>query len=129
MRTVYPVIITPDTDCYVVYVPGMEINTEGKDLADAIYMARDAIGACGLSYADDLKKSIPEPARDLPTLEDGQILAYVDIDFDEYRRSVDTHAVKKNCTIPSWLNDAAVEQHINFSQVLQEALKARLGLQ
>lgn len=50
----------------------------------------------------------------------------VGVDVEQYRQRV--RSIKKTLTIPGWLNDAAIEQHINFSQVLQEALKARLGL-
>jgi len=35
-------------------------------------------------------------------------------------------SVKKTLTIPAWLNTAALEKGINFSQVLQDALKRQL---
>ena len=52
----------------------------------------------------------------------------VGIDVSEYRRKNDMRTVKKNCTIPSWLNEMAVERGINFSATLQEALKQKLEL-
>ena len=45
------------------------------------------------------------------------------------RSRVKNVSVKKTLTIPAWLNAAAEAAHVNFSQVLQEGLKARLGLQ
>jgi post-segregation antitoxin (ccd killing protein) len=36
-------------------------------------------------------------------------------------------SVKKTLTIPSWLNDLAIENNINFSQTLQEALRKELA--
>ena len=52
----------------------------------------------------------------------------VDIDTEDYRKKHETRAVKKNCTIPSWLNDEAEAAGINFSRVLQDALIERLNL-
>lgn len=54
------------------------------------------------------------------------LLTLVDIDFDAYRRKADNRAVRKNVTIPNWLNIKAEEMGINFSKVLQEALKERI---
>ena len=52
---------------------------------------------------------------------------WVDVDFAEYCKKVDNRAVKKNCTIPYWLNVKAEKAGINFSKVLQEALLEVLG--
>ena len=51
-----------------------------------------------------------------------------DVDFDEYRKKNDMRAVKKNCTLPSWLNYEAEKANINFSQLLQQALIQKLNL-
>lgn len=50
------------------------------------------------------------------------------VDVAEYAKANFEKSVKKTLTIPSWLNTAALEQNINFSQVLQEALKAKLHI-
>ena len=55
MKCAYPIIITPAGKDYVVYVPDLEINTQGKDVADAMEMARDAIGLWGC-YEQDQKR-------------------------------------------------------------------------
>lgn len=52
----------------------------------------------------------------------------VDIDFLEYKKKHDNRMVKKNCTIPYYLNDMAEKEGINFSRVLQDALQEKLGL-
>ena len=57
-----------------------------------------------------------------------EIVTLVDVDFSEYRRKNDMRAVKKNCTIPSWLNFEAEKAGINFSAVLQAALKSELKI-
>jgi predicted RNase H-like HicB family nuclease len=112
----------------VVYVPDLDINTQGTDLANAIDMARDAIGLWGITE-QDMGRSIPEPSLELPGHEPNQIATLVDIDFDAYRRANDNRTIRKNLTIPSWLNIQAEKAGVNFSQILQDALKERLGIQ
>ncbi|MCD8218931.1 MAG: type II toxin-antitoxin system HicB family antitoxin [Ruminococcus sp.] len=127
MKRVYPAIFTRCENEYVVDIPDFDIATEGKDLADAIDMARGAINLMGITWEDE-GKSIPAPS-DLCgiALADGQFCTLIDCDFVEYRKSLDNRAVKKNCTIPSWLNKKAEKAHINFSATLQEALIQKLG--
>lgn len=48
MKAVYPTILIPDDESFLVKVPDLEIETEGYDMADAIEMARDAIGLKGI---------------------------------------------------------------------------------
>jgi post-segregation antitoxin (ccd killing protein) len=55
-------------------------------------------------------------------------MTFVDIDFNAYRRENDNRSVRKNLSLPSWLNDRAEKAGVNFSQVLQEGLKVRLGI-
>lgn len=138
MKNVYPVIFTrlnDDKDTVLIEIPDWEILTEGYGMADAIYMARDAIGLKGIDYEDD-GKSIPEP-RELSTInlskgtftEDGEsYVSLVDIDLTEYRRRVDNKTVRRNVTLPNWLNQEAEKAHINVSRVLQEALMAKLDV-
>lgn len=126
MKKAYPVILTPSKVGYVVYVPDLNINTQGKDIADAIDMARDAIGLWGITE-EDCGRSIPEPSLQLPEHAPSEIITLVDIDFTAYRKAHDTRTVRKNLTLPSWLNVEAEKAGLNFSQVLQEALRERLG--
>jgi len=127
MKAVYPVILSKDKDGYLVTIPDFECNTQGKDLAEAIYMARDAIGLMGIDMEDD-KKEIPKPNTISYQLEDADSVTLVDVDFTEYRKKVDNRAVKKNCTIPYWLSAEAEKEGINFSKVLQEALMKKLNI-
>ena len=55
-------------------------------------------------------------------------VSFVDIDFDEYRRKTDNKTVRRNVTLPNWLNQEAEKSHINVSRVLQEALMVKLGV-
>lgn len=134
MKAVYPVIFTEDKNGeYLVEVPDMGILTEGKDLSDAMFMARDAIGLAGI-VAEDKNEEIPKPSKveDIK-LEEGEfsdegksIVALVDVDFTEYRRKNDNKTVRRNVTLPNWLDHAATEAGLNVSRVLREALAEKL---
>lgn len=126
MKTVYPITLTKIDNGYVVYVPDLQINTEGSDLADAISMARDAIGLWGICQEDTGNK-IPIAKTLNPKHTKNEILSLVDIDFTVYRRANELRTVRKNVTLPSWLNDAAEKEHINFSKTLQDALMEQLN--
>ena len=125
MKAVYPIILTPAEHGYVVFVPALDINTEGEDLADAIEMARDAIGIWGITE-EDAGRKIPQATGTMPHPANNEIVTLVDIDFSAYRRANDLRTIRKNVTLPSWLNDLAEKNGVNFSQVLQESLKERL---
>lgn len=131
MKNAYPVIMTQGKEFIVVFVPDFNINTQGKDVPDAIEMARDAIGLMGIDIEDD-GEALPQ-ASNIADIQakapSGSIVSLVDVDFTEYRRKNDMRAVKKNCTIPSWINFAAERAGINFSATLQAALKKELGIE
>lgn len=125
MKTAYPIILTPTETGYVVTVPDLQINTEGADIADAISMAEDAIGMWGLA-AQDLGKDIPAPSAAPPPCGEGEASAFAVVDFDAYRRANETRTVRKNVTLPGYLNDMAEKAGLNFSRVLQDALREKL---
>lgn len=128
MKYAYPIILTPEKRGYTVYIPDFNINTQGDDLTEAIAMARDAIGLMGIDMQDDGKDlPIPSNAKTVHA-DDGDMISLVDVDFVEYRRKNDMKVVKKNCTIPSWLCYEAERANINFSQVLQAAIKRELNI-
>jgi len=125
MKTAYPIILMPVGTGYVVTVPDLQINTEGADIADAISMAEDAIGMWGLA-ARDLGKDIPAPSTAPPPCGEGEVSAFAVVDFDAYRRANETRTVRKNVTLPGYLNDMAEKAGLNFSRVLQDALREKL---
>lgn len=112
MLTMYPACFYKEEDGYSVVFPDLEngyLGTCGKDLEEAVAMAIDCLaGYIHLSW--ELNDEIP-PASPLN-----------EIDVKEHFEK----SVKKTLTIPSWLNDLAIENNINFSQVLQEALLTKL---
>lgn len=128
MKNSYPIVLTSTENGYVVYIPDFGANTQGDTLTEAIEMARDAIGLMGIDMEDD-KKELPSPShiKDISTSPD-DIISLVDVDFSEYRRKNEQKVVKKNCTLPSWLCYEAEKANVNFSQVLQAALKKELSI-
>ena len=129
MITAYPIILTPaDEGGYIVFVPDFEINTQGETIAEALFMARDAIGLTGISK-QDMNRPIPEPSISEPPHEANELVSWVDIDFAEYRRKHDNRTVRRNITLPAWLDDAVKEADINVSGFIQTALKAHLQLE
>ena len=87
MKTSYPVILTPAGRGYVVFVPDLNINTEGNTLADALKMARDAISIWGIAE-QDAGRTIPKASDTMPTAAGGQIVQRVEVDFEAYRREI-----------------------------------------
>lgn len=132
MKKTYPIVITDTGERYLlVTVPDFEdAMTQGEDVTEAIDMAEDLIGLLGTDL-EDKGNPLPEPSA-LDAVQEAHpesIVNLVNVDFAEYRRLNDSRAVKKNCTIPSWLNAAAEKAGVNFSAVLQEGLKRELQLQ
>ena len=138
-RKAYPTLIKQWGDDFLVYVPDLDIYTEGVSFPDAIAMARDAIGLKGIDLEDD-SKGVPEPSTMEEALDKARndadedfdysdgIMTFVDVDFAAYRNKIRNRAVKKNCTLPYWLSQEAEKRGINFSKVLQEALIQRVGM-
>lgn len=128
MKYAYPAIFTPvgngELDVSIPDLPGC--RTCGKDLADAIFMAEDA-SAMWLWDAESKAEAIPTPTL-LPLVSAPQFTSYIVADTDEYRRKYDNRAIKKTLSIPSWLNAQAEQAGVNFSQVLQDALKEKLSV-
>lgn len=126
MAVVYPVILSKEANGYFVTIPDFDANTEGETLEDAIFMARDAIGILGIEMEDE-GEELPKPFSRTYKKELGDQEALIDIDFEEYRKKHDNRTVKKNCTIPYYLNAQAEKAGINFSRLLQDALKRELS--
>lgn len=123
---VYPVIISyqPDgTDYpYLVTIPALDGQTEGKNFADALEMARDYIG----TYS--VEKPLPPSVTDLPKSSNPEdVVTLVDVDVDRYKRQNDTRTIRKTVTLPSYLNEEGMRAGVNFSEVLRKGLESLLG--
>ena len=125
----YPAVFTKDGSFITVQFPDFEsCYTQGENIVDAIEMAQDVL-CLTLYELEEHGASIPEPSdiHSVKSSGDESFVTLVTCDTIEYRKFYDNKAVKKTLTIPSWLNTMAERQGINFSQILQDALKERVG--
>ena len=129
MRAAYPILITKGEKYLIVYIPDFDISTQGTDLVNAIEMARDAIGLTGIDMEDE-NETLPVPSELGSIQASGQdcVATLVDVDFTEYRRKNEMKTVRRNVSLPYWLNDEAERAGINVSAVLQGALKRELKI-
>lgn len=126
--SVYPAIFTYDKkdNCYLVdFIDLKGCSTFGNSLIEAFEMAQDAMGL----YLDELL-NIPKVTTDFSNikLKNNQFINYVSVDMNDYRKKHNNKSIKKTLTIPCWLNNLSERNNINFSQVLQEALKEKLQI-
>lgn len=124
--TVFPAIFTFDGKYYNVdFIDLKGCSTFGDSIQNAYLMAQDAMGL----YLDNLT-NFPKPTLNISNiaLQENQLVSFVSIDMDEYRKKFNNKSIKKTLTIPEWLNYLSEKNNINFSQVLQEALKKKLGI-
>lgn len=129
-KYVYPAVFTPEEEGgYSVFFPDLEgCYTCGDDLQDALFMATDVLAFVLYDYEVE-GRQIPEPSK-AETVEKAEkdFVNYVACDTVEYAKLHNNKAVKKTLTIPQWLNEAAMKQDINFSQLLQEALMQKVNM-
>ena len=125
MKLVYPACFyqDPETGNYTVEVPNLPYCVSaGPTLADAILMAEDAASGWVL---DELEEGNPVPPASVMgtvTPDAGGFVSLLTLDMDAYAEKYGSKSVRKNLTIPAWLNTFAEKHHINFSQVLTDAL-------
>lgn len=126
----YPAIFSSDgNNGYTVTFPDLiGCVTEGDTLEEAVKMAEDALGIYLYTLSEE-GEPFPEATNpiNLKCAKD-EFVNIVTWDEKEYLKKTDNKAIKKTLTIPSWLNYKAEEHKINFSQVLQKALKKELDL-
>ena len=128
-RYFYPAVFT--------YTPGQEIAVDFPDLKaatsgtnedDALISARELLGCVLFGLEEDGEKiPSPTPLSDLKVKENERAVL-VDVYMPSIRMAQVNRSVNRTVTLPAWLNAAALEHNINFSQILQDALKAHLHL-
>ena len=136
MNTIYPVIFTETNEKkkdVLVYIPDLNGITEGKDIADAISMAKDYI--CNALF--DKKDSEIPIARKIdeieinssPFFDNGKsFVSLVDVDLNAFRQREKSKSVRRNITLPQWLDDMVTAAKLNVSAIAQRALKKELGI-
>ena len=127
MTHVYPAIFTPNSDGSItVDFPDLECTTEGKDLAGAMHMARDAL-ALWLDTQAMLGEPIPAPSPLGVLHPEGERYAVlIDADPEIYARQRKNTAVRRTVSLPQWLDEEAAVRRLSLSAVLQDALVAMI---
>lgn len=126
MKMIYPAVFHFEDNAYWVEFPDLPgCQSFGSSLTETLDNAREALEAYAISLIEN-KEEMPAPSEisKLP-IENGCFASLVDIDLSAYFKRA--RAVKKTLTIPEWLNDAAIEKGINFSQTLQDALMVKIS--
>ncbi len=126
----YPAILTyKEGQEIAVEIPDLDVATSGVDDEDAFESARDLLGLTLFGMEED-NEDIPAPSE-LRSFEiaSNQAVILVDAYMPAVRMSQNNRSVNRTITLPAWLNAEASKYNINFSQVLQEALKAKIPLQ
>ena len=128
-KLLYPACFYPceEQEGYTVVVPDLPgCVTQGGSLIDAVSMAVDAASGWILDEMED-GNPIP-PASNVEDVQaderPGGFVNLIVLDMDAYAEKYGEKAVRKNLTIPAWLNTYAEANNINFSRVLQDALVA-----
>ena len=124
--TVFPAIFTYDGKYYNVdFIDLIGCSTFGNSIQEAYKMAQEAMGL----FLDNLT-NFPKPTLKISEikLKENQFVSFVSIDMEDYRKKFNNKSIKKTLTIPAWLNYLAEKENINFSQILQEAIKEKLDI-
>ena len=126
MKVVYPAVFRPEPEGgYTILFPDLDgCISYGDDLTEALEMAQEALGLYLVSL-EERKISVPAASEVTKMKTDkNSIAAPIMVEVNDYRRN---KSVNKMLTLPAWLNEAGEKAHVNFSGVLQEALKQKLG--
>ena len=130
MQYTYTAVFAPeDNGAYSVYFPDLPgCYTSGDNLPDAIRMAQDALCLWLYDMEQD-KRTIPSANNPKDIKAEGkEFTSVIVVDTEAYRRFYENKSIKKTLTIPMWLNEQAEHANVNFSQILQKALKAELNI-
>ena len=125
----YPAIFTYEEGKEIAVVfPDLNCATSGIDEDDAFSSAKEILG-CVLNGLEEDEEEIPTPSKisDIK-LEKNEAVALVDVFMPTFREKMKNKFIKKTLSIPYWLNAEAEKAGVNFSQVLQNALKEKLNL-
>ena len=128
MKIAYPACFYPCKEKeggYTVIVPDLPgCVSEGNTLEEAIWMGTDAASGWVLDELED-GKPIPKASPLNSVVPDEFPNGFVSLlllDMDAYAEKYGEKSVRKNLTIPAWLNTFAEKNQINFSKALQDTL-------
>jgi len=111
-----------------VFFPDLDVATSGVNDDDALLSARELLGCVLFGLEEDEEEiPVPTPLTDVQ-VEENERSVLIDVYMPSIRMARVNRSVNRTVTLPAWLNAAALERNVNFSQVLQDALKDLLGI-
>lgn len=123
---IYPAILKQDGEYILITFPDVpQATSQGKNMEEAYRIANEVLG---FALEDYDNYPVATPVSDLKAQYPNSDIVLIGIDMMAYMKKYHAKKVRKNVTIPEWLNKLAEEKHINFSQVLTEALEIKLNV-
>lgn len=127
-RYFYPAVFNYDNEEIAVTFPDLDIATSGVDERDALISARELLGIVLFGLEED-NEEIPVPSHlNAVKLKKGETVTLIDVYMPSIRNANVNKSINRTVTLPTWLNSVAIEHDINFSQLLQDAIKKQLSL-
>ncbi len=128
-RYFYPAVFTYEEGQEIAVVfPDLDVATSGENDADALLSARELLG-CVMYGLEEDGENIPVPTP-LSHIQHGpnEQVVLIDAYMPSVRLAQANKSVNRTVTLPAWLNAAALERNMNFSQLLQDAIKSQLNI-
>ncbi|MCO7176251.1 type II toxin-antitoxin system HicB family antitoxin [Sporolactobacillus kofuensis] len=126
---IYPAVITKNDEQLIVSFPDLEgCSTSASTIEEGFINAKETL-AMHLYELEEKQEMIPEPS-DVTSIkvDENQFVTLIETWMPPYRKKMENQAVKKTLTIPKWLDDAAKDADLNYSRILQDALKDELNM-
>ncbi|QAA22486.1 type II toxin-antitoxin system HicB family antitoxin [Sporolactobacillus terrae] len=127
---IYPAVIMKANDQFTItFLDFPDTQVKAKTVEDGFAQAKEALAHVLFDY-EERKENPPTPSE-LSAFEKGdpdQFVTLIDTWMPPFRKKMENQAVKKTLTIPKWLDDAAKEAGLNYSRILQDALKEELNI-
>ena len=129
MKYVYPALFVKEDESIIVTFPDLEDTfTDGATMQEAFENAEDVLNLM-LWNREEEKDDIPMPSSpEQITVPQEATLAMIKADTLAYRKLHDQKTIRRSITIPNWLDTLARERNINFSQLMQNAIRRECGI-
>lgn len=128
-KYIYPAILEQEENYINISFPDLEeCFTYADSIEDVLVSAKEVLELC-IYEREQEGKTIPRPSNLSSSELSGKTAMYIEVWMPPVREKFNNISVKKTLTIPKWLNDVAVANNINFSQLLQSAIKNKLNIQ
>jgi len=129
-KYIYPAIFDPcEEGGYIVTFPDLPgCITEGDNVEEALSMAKEAMALHLWGMEDDGDTIPPPTSPEKVPVPEGGFASLVEVWMPPFRDKMANKAINKMVTLPKWLKDLAEREKVNFSHLLQDALKTHLGV-